>query len=159
PFTADGRPWEILANGPSAVEAENFDYGGEGVAYHSPFAKNPGLAYRPNEGIGVEGPFARTGGPYDVGYFGAGGWLDYTIDVAQAGAYVLDLHASSAPATGATAHVTFGSGGAGTTPPTVTSSEITISTTGGWGIYQDSTTTLNLTAGTQVMTVWEDSGA
>jgi hypothetical protein len=44
PFTADGQPWAILGHGPSVVEAENFDYGGEGVAYHSPFASNPGGA-------------------------------------------------------------------------------------------------------------------
>src|SRR5262245_43802416 len=71
PVTADGLPWEILGHGPSAVEAENFDYGGEGVAYHSHYAKNPGGAYRPNEGIGIEGPSANTGGTYNVGYFGA----------------------------------------------------------------------------------------
>src|SRR5271165_6273532 len=72
PFTADGLPWAIAAHGPSVIEAENFDYGGEGVAYHSTYARNPGGAYRPNEGIGVEGPFANTGGTYDVGYFAGG---------------------------------------------------------------------------------------
>ncbi len=157
PFTANGQPWEILSQGPSVIEAENFDYGGEGVAYHSSYAINPGGAYRPNEGIGIEGPNASTGGTYDVGYFDAGDWMNYTINVDQAGSYVLDLHAASAPPNGATAHVSFGGGGASTTPG-VTSSEITISNTGGWGNYEDFTTTVTLTAGTQVMTVWEDSG-
>jgi endoglucanase Acf2 len=159
PFTADGRPWEILGRGTSAVEAENFDYGGEGVAYHSPFAVNPGGAYRPSEGMGVEGPFASTGGTYDVGYFAQGDWMNYTVNVDAAGTYVLDLHASSAPPDGATAHVSFGSGGAGTTPPTVTSGPIAISNTGGWGNYKDFTATVTLPAGTQVMTVWVDGGA
>src|SRR5262249_49228504 len=153
PFTADGQPWAILGHGPSVVEAENFDYGGEGVAYHSPYAQNPGGAYRPDEGIGVEGPFANTGGTYDVGYFAGGDWMSYTVNVRQAGTYVLDLGASSAA--GATAHLSFGSG---TTPPTVTSDQTTINTAGNWGNYQDFTTTVNLAAGTQVMTVWDDTG-
>ena len=135
PFTADGQAWAILSHSPSVVEAENFDYGGEGVAYHSPFTKNPGGAYRPNEGIGVEGPNANTGGTYDVGYFAQGDWMSYTVNVDAAGSYVLDLHASSAPPNGATAQVNFGSGGASTTPPTVTSGPIAISNTGGWGNY------------------------
>jgi endoglucanase Acf2 len=158
PFTADGQPWEILGHGPSVVEAEDFDYGGEGVAYHSTYTQNPAGAYRPNEGIGVEGPFANTGGTYDVGYFAPGDWMNYTIHVDQPGTYLLDLHASSAPPNGATAHVSFGSGGASTTPPAVTSGTIAISNTGGWGNYQDFTSTVTLAAGTQVMTVWQDSG-
>src|SRR5262249_19853751 len=147
PFTADGHPWEILASSPSVVEAENFDYGGEGVAYHSPFALNPGGAYPPNEGMGVGGPFASTGGTYDVGYFAQGDWMNYTVNVDAAGTYVLDLHASSAPLDGAVAHVSFGSGGA--TPPAVTSGPIAISNTGGWGDYKDFTTSVTLPAGTQ----------
>src|SRR5262249_52311497 len=82
--------------------------------------------------------------------------MNYTVNVRQAGTYVLDLRASSAA--GATAHVSFGSGGASTTPPTVTSGEITISSTGNWGNYQDFTATVNLAAGTQVLTVWDDTG-
>jgi endoglucanase Acf2 len=153
PFTADGHPWAILGHGFSVIEAENFDYGGEGVAYHSPFERNPGGAYRPDEGIGVEGPFANTGGTYDVGYFAGGDWMNYTVNVRQAGTYVLDLRAASAA--GATAHLSFG---AGTTAPTVTSSEITINSTGNWGNYQDFITAVNLAAGTQVMAVWDDTG-
>jgi endoglucanase Acf2 len=149
PFTAEGQPWEILPHGPSAVEAENFDYGGEGVAYHSTYAMNPGHAYRPNEGIGIEGPNANTGGTYNVGYFHAGAWMNYTIRVDQAGTYVVNLHASSAVTNGGTGHVRIGD---------VTSAPITMSNTGGWGRYQDFTTTLTLAAGTQVMTVYEDTG-
>jgi endoglucanase Acf2 len=149
PFTADGQPWEILAHGPSSVEAENFDYGGEGVAYHSGNTTNPGGAYRPSEHVGIEGPSANTGGSYNVGYFHAGDWLNYTIHVDAAGAYVLNLHASSAAS--GVAHVSFSGGGA--------SGAIAVSNTGGWGNYRDFTATLTLAAGTQVMTVWEDAGA
>jgi endoglucanase Acf2 len=148
PFTADGQPWEILRHGPSVVEAENFDYGGEGVAYHSSYTRNPGGAYRPDEGVGIEGPSAAAGGTYNVGYFHAGGWMNYTIHVDQAGTYVLDLHASNASS--GTGHVTIGAG---------TSSTISIPNTGGWGNYRDFTTTVTLAAGTQVMKVWEDTGA
>jgi hypothetical protein len=148
PFTADGRPWEILNHGPSSAEAEDFDYGGEGVAYHSSYSINPGGAYRPNEGIGIEGPNANTGGTYNVGYFHAGDWMNYTIHVDQAGPYLLNLHASSAAA--GTAHLSFDG---------VPSGQITVSNTGGWGNYKDFTTPVTLAAGTQVMTVWEDTGS
>jgi endoglucanase Acf2 len=149
PFTADGQPWEILKHGPSSVEAENFDYGGEGVAYHSGNTRNPGGAYRPNEGVGIEGPSASTGGTYNVGYFHGGDWMNYTVHVDAAGTYVLNLHASSAAS--GSGHVSF-SGGA-------TSGTMAISNTGGWGNYKDFTATITLASGTQVMTVWEDSGA
>jgi len=62
PFTGDGQPWAVSAHGTSVIEAENYDYGGEGVAYHGSYASNPGGAYRPNEGVGVEGPSANDGG-------------------------------------------------------------------------------------------------
>src|SRR5262249_42034587 len=140
PFTADGQPWRILAHGPSSIEAENFDYGGEGVAYHSSAARNPGGAYRPDEGVGIEGPNANTGGTFNVGYFHAGNWMNYTIPVDHAGSYVLDLHASSVPS--GTGHVSFNG---------VRSSTLSITATGGWGNYHDFTTTVNLTAGPQVM--------
>ncbi len=157
PFTADGQPWEVLPYGPSVIEAENFDYGGEGVAYHSNFARNPGGAYRPNEGMGVEGPFASDGNTYDVGYLDTGDWMNYTIHVDQPGTYVVDFHASSA-ANGGAVHASFGDGGARTVPPSATSGEVAITNTGGWGDYQDFTTSVTLSSGTQVMTVWEDSG-
>lgn len=152
PFTADGRPWEVLASGVSWVEAENFDYGGQGVAYSNNNSNNPGGAYRTGEKVGIEGPSTNAGNTYNTGYFNAGNWLKYTITVDQAGTYVIDLKASTASA-GATGHITFDTG----TGTPVSTGAITIANIGGWGVYGDCTATVTLAAGQQVMTVYDDA--
>src|ERR1700722_10640380 len=88
PFTANGLPWEITSTGTSWVESENFDYGGEGVAYHDTTSANQGGAYRPNEGVDIEGPNTSTGGTYNVGYVSPGEWMKYPVKVDVAGSYV-----------------------------------------------------------------------
>jgi endoglucanase Acf2 len=152
PFTIDGHPWEILANSPSWVEGENFDYGGQNVAYKTNNSNNPGGQYRINEQVGIEGPSANTGGTYNTGYSNGNNWLKYSVTVDQAGSYVVNLHASTA-GTQATAHVAFDGGG-----NTVSTGTLTIPNTGGWGDYKDFTATVTLVAGAQNMTVYDDSG-
>ena len=150
PFTANGLPWEITSTGTSWVESENFDYGGSGVAYSTSAATNQGGQYRTGEKIGIEGPNADTGNTYNVGYVNVGEWLKYTIKVDVAGSYVVNLHASSANATAASTHITFNNSGG-----TVNTGNISVPNTGGWGNYVDHTATVSLTAGTQVMTLFE----
>ena len=152
PFSANGAPWEIVPTGPSWVEAENYDYGGEGVAYHDTTAANQGGAYRPNEGVDVEGPATSTGGTYDVGYVSPGEWDQYTIHVDAAGSYAVDLRASNANPTAAATHLTFNNGGS-----VVSTGNIAVPNTGGWGTYTDHTATVTLAAGTQVMTLYDDA--
>ena len=63
---------------PGTIEAEDYDLGGEGIAYHDVDANNIGLAYRPSEGVDIEG--ASTHG-FDVYWITAGEWLEYTFEV------------------------------------------------------------------------------
>jgi PKD repeat protein len=63
---------------PGIIEAENYDNGGEGIAYHDVNANNIGLLYRPNEGVDIEGASEHG---YDVYWMVAGEWLEYTIQV------------------------------------------------------------------------------
>ena len=146
----NGQPWLISANAVSWVEAENFDTGGEGVGYHNSVTTNAGGQYRPNEGIGVEGPNAATDNTWNIGYTNNGEWLQYTVHVAQSGQYQLDLRTSAA-GTGGTAHVTFG--GVNVT------GALTIGGTGGWQTYQNvlSTVTLNADAGSQTVRIYVDA--
>jgi hypothetical protein len=66
-------------NLPGTLEFENFDNGGEGVAYHDTERANLGAAaYRPTEGVDIE-PTTDTGGGYNVGFTKAGEWLEYAI--------------------------------------------------------------------------------
>src|SRR5215813_8653317 len=65
---------------PGQINAENFDNGGEGVAYHDTTAGNSGGQYR-NTGVDIE---SSSEGAYDVGWTAPGEWLNYTASVAAA---------------------------------------------------------------------------
>ena len=88
---------------PGTFQAEDFDNGGEGVAYHDTDATNAGGAYRQ---AGVDLQAASEGG-YDVGWVSAGEWLAYSVNVQAAGSYLLEARVA-APTAGGTFHVEFG---------------------------------------------------
>lgn len=78
---------------PGTVQAENFDAGAEGLTYHDSDTKNEGTsAYRTNGG-GVD--IVSCSGGYAIGYTAAGEWLEYTINVTEAGKYSYEAYASS----------------------------------------------------------------
>jgi hypothetical protein len=77
---------------PGVIEAENFDKGGEGVAYHDASPGNSGGQYRLNEDVDI---VSNGIGGYKVSNFQTGEWLSYTINVAQAGAYRIEAGAAS----------------------------------------------------------------
>ena len=79
---------------PGIVQAENFDNGGEGSAYHDLNAANDGEQYR-STGVDVEST-SDAGGGYNVGYAFAGEWLNYTVNVAAAGNYDIEVRVASA---------------------------------------------------------------
>ncbi|KAF0094299.1 MAG: APHP domain-containing protein [Puniceicoccaceae bacterium 5H] len=76
----------------SQIEAEDYDLGGEGVAYHDSDAGNNGGAYRSDD-VDVEST-SDNGGGYNVGWMSPGEWLEYTTDV-TGGTYNIVLRAAS----------------------------------------------------------------
>lgn len=75
---------------PGRLEAEEYDEGSEGFAYHEVAtnyepdpADNP---FRPNSDPDVE---ALSGPGYGVGYTEDGEWMEYTVDVAATGWYIV----------------------------------------------------------------------
>lgn len=68
---------------PGIIQAENYDIGGAGVAYQDNEPANNGNMYR-TDGVDITGD-ATTG--YKVGWTIKGEWLEYTLNVAVAGAY------------------------------------------------------------------------
>jgi uncharacterized delta-60 repeat protein len=76
------------------IEAEDYDNGGEGVAYHDTDAQNVGFSYRPNEGVDVQ-PAGDTGGGFNVGYTKAGEYLIYSLNVPTAGTFGLQARVAS----------------------------------------------------------------
>jgi hypothetical protein len=72
---------------PGRIEAEDFDEGGQDVAYNDTGADNTGGEYR-SEGVDVERSSDTEGG-YSVGWVRDGEWLEYTLDITP-GTY--DVH-------------------------------------------------------------------
>jgi fibronectin type 3 domain-containing protein len=148
-------PWSTSPNGSSQapywgapsvaaapIQAEDFDHGGEGIAYHDTDAKNtPGL-YRPYQAVDIENT-ADNGG-YDVTSVKAGEWLAYTVNVAQVGTYRFDFRVANGQQTGGTFHVE--SDGTNVTGP------ITLPYTGGSQGWQTiSKSGVSLAAGQHVL--------
>lgn len=88
PFT--GTPVSI----PGEFEAENFNRGGQDVAYHDNSSGNAGGAHRPVEDVDIRAT-GDTDSQYVVFNFETGEWLDYTVDVSQEGQYSVDLRIST----------------------------------------------------------------
>lgn len=63
---------------PGRIQAEDYDLGGQGLAYNDVDTRNNGSQYRPHEGVDIE---ARVSGGHNVGYLRQGEWLEYTVDV------------------------------------------------------------------------------
>ena len=84
---------DVVATLPGTIEAENFDAGAEGMSYHDTDTKDDGDGkYRTNGG-GVD--IVKGNGGFAIGYTNTGEWLEYTVDVAEAGTYAFDAVVSS----------------------------------------------------------------
>lgn len=143
PYGNSGNPWPITATGTTRLQLENYDNGGEGVAYHDADSGNSGNNYR-SEDVDLE-TCSDTGGGYNLGWTAAGEWLKYTVTVASAGTYTLKVRGA-------------GGGGGGTLrvwfDALNKTGTLTIPNTGGWQTWTDVTkTAIPLSTGRQVMKV------
>jgi Carbohydrate binding module (family 6) len=129
------------ASVPGTVEAENFDNGGEGVAYHDSDAGNNGGEYRSTDVDIRSKPTASNG--YVVFNAVAGEWLEYTVNVTQAGYYEVGATSASRLA-GGTYHIEVdGADVTGT---------LTAPTTGSWSMFQPAGRSgVQLSAGAHVL--------
>jgi hypothetical protein len=96
PFT--GSPITI----PGKIEAENFDNGGQNIAYNDNTTGNTGNVYR-SENVDIQAT-TDPGAGYAIGWIAQGEWLEYTVNVTTAGTYTLNARVS-ATAAGKTFHV------------------------------------------------------
>jgi len=84
PFT--GTPSAV----PGQIEAEDYDTGGQGIAWFDRTAGNTGGAYRQDD-VDIE-----TGGSgHVVAFVKSSEWLTYTVDIQEAGTYLATFRASS----------------------------------------------------------------
>ncbi|MFT7559181.1 MAG: beta-glucanase (GH16 family) [Flavobacteriales bacterium] len=132
---------------PGVIEVENYDLGGEGVAYHDADSENIGGQHR-SDGVDVEG---SSNGGHNIGWTGDGEWLEYTINVASAGDYELSALVASG-ADGGGFHIEIDGGSA--------TSAVNFGSTGGWQSWTTSeATTLSLDAGEHVLRLAIEWGA
>lgn len=127
---------------PGVIEAENFDFGGEGLAYSDVDADNLGKAYRLAEGVDIE---ALTAGGFQVGYTEPGEWLEYSITVGATDSYKIECDVASMDG-GGSLNFTFKNNAT-----TLTSSDISIPATGGWQTMKKASCTLNIPAGNYIL--------
>jgi hypothetical protein len=78
---------------PGRIQAEEFDTGGQDVAYYDTTETNQGGEFRPDEFVDIEQAGDRTN-EYNVGYTNAGEWLEFTVDVTP-GTYDIAVNAST----------------------------------------------------------------
>lgn len=140
PFS--GTPMAI----PGIIEAERYDLGGEGVAYHDTTSGNQRGAFR-SDGVDVANT-NDTGGGYMIGNSRASEWLKYTVNVATTGSYVFTLRAAS-NVSGSKYHLE--SDGVNLT------GSITVPDTGSWSNWTNINKNINLTAGVHVLKLSLDS--
>jgi carbohydrate binding protein with CBM6 domain len=146
-LTAVALPPPAPAPAAMTVQFENYDNGGEGVAYHDTTAGNTGGVYR-TDGVDIQAT-ADTGGGYNIGWVKAAEWLKYTVNVTTAGTYAIDVRVASNGG-GGTFHIAVN--GVDVTGP------LTVPNTGGWQAWKTITKTgVALAAGTQVVTVVMDT--
>jgi GH25 family lysozyme M1 (1,4-beta-N-acetylmuramidase) len=94
-FNATGTPFNVGAT-PITIHAEDYDNGGQGAAYNDTTPTvNTGGAYRTGERNGADVKLiANTTNLYRLTDTFAGEWVEYTINVAQAGNYKADFRLS-----------------------------------------------------------------
>jgi N-acetylneuraminic acid mutarotase len=136
---------------PGTVQAENYDWGGEGVAYHETTSANlGGSTYRGPTSVDLQ-TNSDAGATPLVGYIQGGEWLEYTVKVQQAGTYSLDARVASG-SSGGRFHLAFD--GVDKT------GAITLRNTGDWRAFTTITKSgISLSAGTFVMRLSFDAAA
>jgi hypothetical protein len=133
---------------PGTVQAANYDTGGQGVAYNVTSVNGTANSYR-SDGVDLE-TCTDTGCGYDIGWTAAGQWFKYTVDVATAGAYSVELRLASPYGVTDGLHIANAAG-------TNLSGPIAVPNTGGYQDWTTITTSITLPAGVQTLTVDQDS--
>jgi probable HAF family extracellular repeat protein len=123
---------------PGIIQAEDYDGGGQNVGYFDTTVNNEGDAYRDDD-VDIQAT-SDGGGGYNVGWTSRGEWLQYTVNVASAGTYRLDLRVA---ANGAGGRLHLESNGVDKSGP------IIIPNTGGWQAWQTVSAPVTLAPGLQ----------
>jgi Carbohydrate binding module (family 6)/F5/8 type C domain/Abnormal spindle-like microcephaly-assoc'd, ASPM-SPD-2-Hydin/Right handed beta helix region len=147
--TSEGPYGGTPAAVPGTVQAENYDTGGQGVAYNVNSVNGNANGYR-SDGVDLE-TTSDTGGGYNLGWTSGGQWFRYTVNVASAGTYTVDLRLAAPSAVTGALHLSDASG-------KNLSGAVNIPATGGWQTWTTVTASVTLPAGQQILTLNQDTG-
>jgi hypothetical protein len=134
---------------PGTVQAENYDTGGQNIAYNVTSINGTGNSYR-SDGVDLE-TTTDTGGGLDLGWTSGGQWFKYTVTVATAGTYTVSFRVAAPSAVTGAFHLANASG-------TNLSGAVNVPATGGWQNWTTVTANVTLPAGQQILTLNQDNG-
>lgn len=124
---------------PGTIEIEDYDNGGQNLAYYDATTGNSGGIYRPSEDVDLQ---TATEGTAFMGWTNDNEWTKYTVNVAAAGTYTLVARVSTFSSIAACRVEMDG----------VTIANISVPSTGGYQNWQNVTiSNIPLTAGIKVM--------
>lgn len=133
---------------PGTVQAENYDTGGQGIAYNVNSINGTGNSYR-SDGVDLEAT-SDTGGGSNLGWTSSGQWFRYTVNVATAGTYTVSFRVAAPAAVTDAFHISSSSGAN-------LSGSINLPASGGWQTWETVTASITLPAGQQVLTLNQDN--
>jgi Malectin domain/Carbohydrate binding module (family 6)/Ricin-type beta-trefoil lectin domain len=133
---------------PGTVMAENYDTGGQNVAYNVTAVNGTDNGYR-SQGVDLETAAAPATGN-DLGWTAAGQWFKYTVNVATAGTYTISFLVASPTAVGDAFHISNSAG-------TNLTGSVAVPATGGYQDWVTVKATVTLPAGTQTLTLNQDA--
>ncbi len=119
-------PFKTL-NIPGLIQAEDYDKGGQGIAYNDTGGSNNGGKYR-NDGVDIQNT-SDSGGGHNVGWTANGEWLEYTIASTSSGTYSISFRVSSSSSSSSSKSISVSLGGSNL-------GSIDIPNTGGWQNWQ-----------------------
>jgi hypothetical protein len=135
----EGEPYAI----PGRIEMENYDRGDEGLAYHDLTAGNKFGFYRDDD-VDIEQCTDTTGG-FSLGDFQVGEWVEYSLNITEAGKYDIELRTAT-QSTGAKVTIIIGS--------KTIASNLAVPSTGGWQVWKSITIPgIQLAAGKTIMRI------
>jgi beta-glucanase (GH16 family) len=146
--SGEGPYGGVAAAIPGTVLAENYDTGGQGVGYNVTSVNGSANSYR-SDGVDLEAASSPATGN-DLGWSAAGQWFRYTVDVSAAGTYKVSILVAAESAIADAFHISNSSG-------TNLSGSVAVPNTGGWQTWTTVTATVTLPAGTQTLTLNQDT--
>jgi len=133
---------------PGAIDFDNYDKGGQGVAVNFTSTNGTANSYR-SDGNDLEACTDSAGNGFNLGWTAAGQWTKYTVSVTTTKAYIAGFRVASP--SGGTFHLADENGNNLT-------GTVTVPNTGGYQNWTTITSNVNLTAGQHVLQLVQDSG-